>query len=898
MSTFLNAVLELAASARERLRALVHRGREERELDAELRFHLEMETEQNLQRGMAPEDARRRALVAFGGVERFKEEVRDARGLGRLEDAWRDVRLAARSLRRNPGLTVVAVLALALGIGANTAVFSVVNGVLLAPLPYPQPDRLVFLGWEWSDGDRIDALTPLQFEFWRTQSRVLESAMTYKSFRAGLGPAAERDEVEGLRVSADFFRVLGIRPALGRAFVPEEHATGGSRVAVVSDAFWRRRFAADSAVIGRTLHLDDVVVTIVGVMPPDFRVVGAQESDDLLLPLQRTIDPTEEGHNDDVLARLRPGITPEQLTADLARVMHAFRSTYPNLVDRTERGIYTSSPRDHFLRGRGELQRTLWVLFGATLFVLLIACVDVANLLLARATGRQREIATRVALGAGRGRIVRQLLTESLLLGLVAGAVGLLIGVWSLHALLAAVPWSLPRADAIGLDARVLAFTAGIALTTAVVFGLTSAISATRPDLAGALREGGRSGESSGRRRVRNVFVVAETAISLVLLACAGLLIASFDALRRIDPGFDVTNVLVAGFERAPEGYDGAAQAWNFERQALTRLRALPGVTTAAGTSIAPLQGQWNIPMTVDGRPEATRGAVQTRAISPGYFRTMAIRLVRGRAFTDADVVGATPVIVISQALADRFWPDGDALGQRILVGVFEGKNDPEHPAPARQVVGIVGDTRDLALDREPWPTIYLPQAQMPDDWSQLPSFVIRTRGPATPALHAAVTQALLDVEPRLEEPEFQPMTELLAGSIAQQRFTMQLMALLAGLALALTAIGIYGVVAYSVGRRQQEIGVRMALGAQRGNVLRLVVRQGMQPVLLGLGLGLVAAVALTRYLTSMLYGVSARDPLTLGGVALVLAAVAALASYVPARRATRVAPIVTLRAE
>ncbi|HEU4630709.1 MAG TPA: ABC transporter permease [Gemmatimonadaceae bacterium] len=898
MSSILNAVLDLVAGARERLRALVHRGREERELEAELRFHLEMEVEKNVGRGMSPEEARRRALVAFGGVERFKDEVRDARGLGRLEDSWRDLRLAARSLRRSPGFTVVAVLALALGIGANTAVFSVVNGVLLAPLPYPDPERLVYLGWDWGNGDRIDALTPLQFEFWREQSRVLEGAATYKPFRADLSATADRDEIDGLRVSADFFRVLGVRPALGRAFAPEETAPGGRKVAVLSDAFWRRRFGADSAVVGRTLRLDADVVTIVGVMPPHFRVVGADESDELLVPLQRAIDPGDEGHNDDVLARLRPGVTPEQLAADLARVMQAFRTTYPDLVEAAERGIYTSSPRDHLLWGMQELQRTLWILLGATLFVLLIACVDVANLLLARATGRQREIATRVALGAGRGRIVRQLLTESLLLGLVAGASGLLIGVWSLHALLAATPWSIPRADEIGLDGRVLAFTLLISLVTAMIFGLTSAVSATRPDLAGALREGGRSGESSGRRRTRNVFVVAETAVSLVLLTGAGLLIASFGALRRIDPGFDATNVLTVGFERAPDGYDRAAQAWRFERQALARLRALPGVTAAAGTSIAPLQGQWNIPMTVEGRPEATRGAVQTRAISPGYFRTMAIPLVRGRAFTDADAAGASPVIVISQALADHFWPDGDALGQRILVGVFEGKNDPEHPAVARQVVGIVSDTRDLALDRAPWPTVYLPQAQMPDGWTGLPSFVLRTRGPATPALRAAVTRALRDVDPRLEEPEIRPMRELLASSIAEQRFTMQLMALLAGLALSLTAIGIYGVVAYSVGRRQQEIGVRMALGAQRGDVLRLVVRQGMHPVLLGLGLGLVAAAALTRYLASMLYGVGARDPLTFGGVALVLAAVAALASYLPARRATRVAPIVTLRAE
>jgi putative ABC transport system permease protein len=824
--------------------------------------------------------------------------VRDARGLGRAEMLWRDLRHALRSLRRSPGLFAVATLALALGIGANTAVFSVVSGVLLAPLPYPQADRLVNIGWTWESGDRIDALTALQLEFWREHSRVVDGAATFRTFSADLSPTRDYDGADGLRVSADFFRVLGIRPALGREFVPEELEPGGPKVAVLGDDFWRRRFGADSAVVGRTIRLEDEVFTIVGVMPPGFRLVGQEAYDDLLVPLQRTIDPTDLGHNDEVLARLRPGVTREQLAADLDRVLAALRAAYPDHVKATERGFHATTPQAHLVEGMPGMQQTLWILFGATLFVLLIACADVANLLLARATGRQRELATRLALGASRGHLVRQLLAESLVLGVVAGAAGLLVGHLCLRGLLVATPWSIPRADTIGLDARVLAFTALLSLGTVVLLGLTSALAASRPELAGVLKDGGRSGESGARQRVRSVFVVAQTAVSLVLLTGAGLLIASFDTLRRVDPGFQTDDVLTVAFTRAPEGYDDAASMWRFERQALERLRALPGVAAAAATSILPLAGQYNMPVTVEGRPDATEGAVQMRAVSPGYFRTMAIPVVRGRTFTDADAAGAPAVTIVTQAFAERYWPDGDALGQRVLLGVYEGKVDPDQPLEARQIVGIVGDTRDLALDRDPRRTAYVPQAQTPDQWATFPSFVIHTRGEHTPALRDAVVRALLAVEPGLSTPEFRPMRQLMAGSIAYQRFTTLLMTLFAGLALALTAIGIYGVVAYSVGQRQREIGVRIALGARSGDVVRLVVRQGMLPVVLGLGLGLAAAVALTRVMDSMLYEIPVRDPLTFASVALVLAAVAFLASYLPARRATRVAPIVTLRAE
>lgn len=882
--------------ARELLRAFLYRDREESELDEELSFHLAMETATNEQRGLHAAEARRRALAAFGGVERYKEEVRDARGSGQIERFVLDTSYALRGLRRSPGFTLTAVMALALGIGANTAIFSVIDGIVLKPLPFPDAERVVFLGWDHGNGNRIPALTPLEFDFWRAQSTVFEGVATSRPFTAELNGDAEQPLVHGIRVSDDFFDVVGIRPAMGREFAPDENEPGGSLTAILSHDFWLRRLGGDSAVLGRPLSLGSESYTIVGVMPESFRLVGnAASSDEVIVPLQFRVDPRDLGNNYEVLARMRPGIADQRVNADLARVAAEFHTAHPELSDPAPGSVYITSYREVYT---GAFATALWILLGATLFVLLIACADVANLLLARASGRQREIATRVALGAGRMRIIRQLLTESMALGLLGGGAGLLLGAGSVRALLTLMPGSLPRADEIGLDGRVLMFTLLTSIATAAVFGLASALTATRPDVGPVLREGGRAGESTGSRRVRNLFVAAETGVSLVLLVGAGLLIASFIRLYRIDPGFDAGNVVVATFDRTPDGYDGTAALWRFEREVLGRLRALPEVESAAATSVTPLAGQWNLPVTVEGRPDATEGAVQWRGISPAFFEAMRIPLVLGRPFTNADDAGAPDVAIITQSMARHYWPGGDAIGKRILLGVFHGKVSAEQPARPLEVVGIVGDTRDISLDRAPSRTVYIPQAQVPDDWGlSLPAFLVRSHANAQVS-REALTRVVRDADPRVRPPMIQPLSDLMAASIDGQRFTMLLMTLFAALALVLTAIGIYGVIAYTVGRRRQEIGVRMALGARRSDVLLLVVTQAMRPVAIGLGAGVLAALLSSRVLAGMVYGVSVRDPLIFVLVLCVLVVVALLAAYLPGRRATRIDPSVTLRAE
>lgn len=807
-----------------------------------------------------------------------------------MDSLRQDLRYAVRSLSRSPGFTAVAVLTLALGIGATTAVFSIVNGVLLKPLPYPNAERVTYLGFEWTGGGIASSSTALQFSYVQEHARVFEGVATYRFLSAGLGDGSGSGWVDGIRVSEDFFAVVGTRPMIGRPFTPGESESGGPEVAVLGHDLWRARFAADPDVVGRTIRLDNKVHTVVGVMPPDFRFIGLEDRADVLVPLQLDPDPADLGQNYTVLARVRPGVTPTQVEADLAQVFHGLADEYPDQAG-GRAGIQRMDYEEVFL---GDLRTTLLVLLGATLFVLLIACADVANLLLARATGRKREIATRAALGAGRRRIVRQLLTEALVLGLVAGAAGLLIGVWSVDALLATAPRPIPRVEEIGLDTRVLGFALVLALTTAAAFGLASAMTASRLDLTSALKGGGR-GESGdrARTRTRNTLIVAEAAVSLVLLIGAGLLIVSFLELRRVEPGFNPENLLTVEIERTPAGYGGAEQVLRFQQQAIDRIRAIPGVTAAAGVSALPLAGQFNFPMTVEGRPADYETAIQIRVISDGYFQTMETPLLRGRDLTAADMSGA-PVAIINQATAARYWPGGDALGQRVLIGQFGEMRVPGFPVVPHEIVGIAADMRALGLD-QPAPRMIF-TSQTADRTARLPAFVIRA--PSSSAIRDAVARAIHETDPRMTELEFRQMSQVAAASVARESFTMLLMTLFAGVALVLTVLGIYGVISYSVGERIREIGVRIALGARREDVLRLVVKQGMLPVMIGLGIGIVAAAGLTRVLASLLYEVGARDPGTFVAVALLMAVVALAAAYLPARRATRLDPMVALRAE
>lgn len=814
----------------------------------------------------------------------------------------KDIRYAARTLARSPGFTLAVVATLALGIGANTAVFSVVNGVLLRPLPYPDPERVVYIGWDYgsftSEGE-----TAYKFAFIRENAQVFEGVSTEFPWTTELGAAEVPDEVSGLRATLDFFRVLGIHPALGRGFLPEEAAPGGARVVVLSDEIWRTRFGADPAILGRSVLLGGEPYTVVGVMPPWFRIPEREGMTDFVVPLRLAADPLDTGTNYPIRARLRRGVSWEQARADLAAVTARFRAEHPELVRDNEvgPGAVFRKYSDLYV---GGLQTTLWLLQGAVGLVLLIACVNVANLLLARSTARRREMAIRAAIGAGGGPIVRQLLTESLLLTSVAAAIGLLVGTWSLDGLLALAPAGLPRMEDIVLDSRVLAFTFGVAAVTGAAFGLAGAWQAFRTDLNTALRDGGaRQGTSRAGTHARSAFVAVQAGMAVVLLTGAGLLIASFYRLQRVELGFDPDGVLVVEFGGMPAGYVEEGRAWEVQRQILERVRAIPGVTAASAVSVAPFSGnQFNFPMTVVGNPEATHTAVQWRSVGPDYFRTLGTAVVRGREFTEADDARGVPVAIVNETFVRRYFGGQDPIGQRIDLGTYAGREIiPGFDDPERVIVGVVADTRVLALASDVPEIVYTPRAQDPRnqmlaEFVGFGSLLVRTQGNAQ--VGPAILAAIRDVDPRLPLPTMLPLRDAIGASIAQERFNMVLLGGFAGLALVLTAIGIYSVVAYNVRQRTAEIGIRVALGADRARVLGMVLRQGMSPVALGLAVGLCATLALGRVIQSLLFGVTPTDPTTILVVVGVIATVATAANLLPARMAVSVDPAAALKGE
>ena len=815
---------------------------------------------------------------------------------------FKDIRYAARTLRRSPGFTIAAVLTLALGIGANTAVFSVVNGVVLRPLPYPDPERLVFIGWDYGQFESTSE-TVFKFAYIREHSRVFEGVSTLQFWETELGTAEVPDEVSGFRVSEDFFRVNGVQPVLGRPFLPEEDIPGGPRVVVLGHDIWRTRFDSDPNILGASVRLGGEPYTVVGVMPAGFSFAENPRSDDFFVPFQLDPDPGDARMDHFIRARIRPGVSLDQVRSDLLAVSRQFKADHPELVRENESGIGARlwTYGDIFV---GGLERTLWVLFGAVGFVLLIACANVANLLLARSTSRRREMAIRAAIGAGRGRIAAQLLVESLLLTSIAAAAGLLLGVWGVDGLLALAPDWLPRMEEIGLDGRVLAFTIGMATVTGTVFGLAAAWHAYRTDLNSSLRDGGmRQASSRAGFRVRSAFVAAQAGLAVVLLTGAGLLIGSFYRLQSVNLGFDPEGVMAVAFGRTPPEYQAEGRIWEFQRQLLERIQRTPGVASAAATSALPLRGQLNFPMTVVGRPDATKENVQWRLIGPGYFQTMRTPIVRGREFTEHDDAQATPVAIINETFARKYFGEENPIGQRIDIGTVGGQElIPDFDDPERVIVGIVADTRAMTLEAEPQEIMYTPRAQEPAlgailaEYVGMGGLVIRTQGATSVA--PAVRAAIRDLDPRLPAPEFLSMDQVIGESIAVERFNTVLLGIFAGIALVLTAIGIYGVVAYTVRQRTSEIGIRVALGADRHRVLGMVLRQGMTPVVIGLGGGLAAAVALTRMMTSLLFGVSPTDPVTIAAVMGVIATVAFVATWMPARRAAGVDPVVALKAE
>jgi predicted permease len=814
-----------------------------------------------------------------------------------------DAHYAVRTMLKSPGFTAVAVLTLALGIGANTAIFTVVNAILLRPLPYQDAERMVFLTRTFPGGRGGSVSVPKFFSWKQDSSDVLTSIAAYDFMGPGVSLSGDGDpeQIKAIRASVDFFSLFGVTPALGRTFSAEEDRPSGPRVAVLSYGLWKRRFGADLQFVGRTVVLSGESYTVIGITPHDFE---PNPPADVWLPLQADPNSINQGHYLVCGGRLKPGVSRDAANARMKIAAEQFRRQYPNSMGRQESAGVVSM-RESLV---GDIRPTLLITLGAVAFVLLIACANVANLLLARAAAREKEIAIRTAIGAGRWRLVRQLLTESGLLALAGGAIGLLLGHWGLKLLLAFTPAELPRLSEMtthsGLDVRVLLFTLLLSLATGVLFGLAPAFRISRPDLSSTLKEGAARTTSSVRHlRARGLLVVSEMALGLVLLIAAGLLIRSAVLLRGVQPGVDTRNVLT--FKTALTGarYANTAAVTQFSRLLIERLERLPGVQAAANIINLPTEPGPDLPLRIEGRPASAADATgeeQWRYASPHAFKATGVPLLRGRAFADTDTAKSPAVAIINEAMRRKYWPKEDPLGQRITIGKGMG---PEFEDPTREIVGVVGNVREFGLSNEPPPMMYIPQAQVKDAFTALGSkilpiaWVLRTSmDPMT--LSTTVRREVVSVDPQQAVFDFRSMDQVFEKSMADRGFILLLLSIFAGTALLLAAIGIYGVMAYSVEQRTHEIGIRIALGAGQGDVLGLVVRHGMTLAGIGVVIGLAAAFGLTRVLAALLYGVKATDPVTFAAVAIVLAAVALVATWIPARRATRVAPITALRCE
>lgn len=812
-----------------------------------------------------------------------------------METLLQDLRYGFRMLTKKPGFTIVAVLALALGIGANSAIFSVVNTVLLKPLPFKSPDQLMIV---WEDGSRYgfpkDTPAPANFIDWRDQNQVFESMAAVDSKTLNLTGTGEPEKIECKRLSANFFPMLGVEPILGRSFLPEEDQPGAARVVIMNYGLWQRRFGSDADIVGKTLTLDGQAYTVIGVMSKEFRFPDAfqasGEENALYVPIAFTSEEASMrgGHYLTVYARAKAGVTVEQAQAEMTTIAARLEQQYPET--NLSLGAAVVSLQEQLV---GDIKPALLILLGAVGFVLLIACANVANLLLARAAARQKEIALRTALGASRARLVGQFLTESVLLAGLGGVVGLLFAVLGLKLLTTLIPPNLSQAKAISIDATVLGFTFLVSLLTGVIFGLAPALQASRPNLNETLKEGGKGSPGGGRSRLRSLLVVSEVALALVLLVGAGLMINSFFRLRNVNPGFNPKNLLTMNVVLPRSKYDRRAKRTAFYNEMLQRIESLPGVESAGVITNLPLTFKGNNSgVTIEGRPEPPADQIPiviSRVVSDSYFRTMGIALSKGREFSTQDRPDTRASIIVSESTARTFWPDEDPIGKRLKLGGYNSD------APWLSVVGVVKDVRQFELDIDPKPQVYFAYTQMPDFAPR--DLVVRTSSDPL-QLADAVRNEVWAVDKDQPVSNVSTMEAILAFSVARERFNMLLLAIFAAVALALAAVGIYGVMSYSVTQRTHEIGVRMALGANRSDVLRLVVGQGLKLVSIGVAIGLASAFALTRVMESLLFGVSATDPITFAAISVVLVAVAMIASYIPARRATKVDPMIALRYE
>jgi putative ABC transport system permease protein len=801
-----------------------------------------------------------------------------------MDTLLRDLRYGMRSLFKRPGFTAVALIALALGIGANTAIFSLVNAVLVKPLPFKEPDRLVWMWGNIRNGGNRASVSPLDFLDYRSQNTTFQNFAAAISIPlpVNLTGNGEPERLTGASVTGDYFQALGVQPALGRGFQLENEKTGQDQVAVLSYGLWQKRFGGDPSIVNQTITLDGNTFAVLGVMPKEFNFPAAT---DLWVPMNFDSRPgmkQRKAHFLRPIGRMKPGVTLAQAQADTDNVARRLEELYPDT--NTGWNLRLVSLRDRLI---GNTKPTLFILFGAVGFVLLIACANVANLLLVRAASRDREIALRTALGAGRFRIVRQMITESVLLALIGGTLGAILAVWGVELLVALSADNIPATAQVKIDANVLVFTLLISLITGVLFGLAPALRTMKLNLSESLKEGGRTGnEGATRNRMRSILVVAESAVAVVLLIGAGLLVRSLLRLQNTAPGFDAHNVLTMRVDLPEQKYGQEEKAANFYQQLEARVGSLPGVETVGMISELPMTGQPNdMPYYVEGRPPSSPDESfddDFRRINQHYFKAMRIPLLRGRNFTEQEVQQGAKLVIVSDLLVQQVFPNEDPIGKRLVMSF---RNEPF------EIIGVVGDVRHRALESQPLPAMYMPHF---DPWMNL---VIRTQN--NPASFAgAVRKEIHEIDRDQPVAAVKTMEDWLDTSTAGPRYRTTLIGLFAVLALVLASTGIYGVMSYSVTQRTHEIGVRMALGAKRFDVLKLVLRQGMLLVLVGVVLGLAGALALTRVMASLLYEVPAKDPLTFAVVSLLLAGVAFIACYIPAYRATKVDPLIALRYE
>jgi putative ABC transport system permease protein len=869
------------------LRNTTRKGQVERELTDEVGSYVELLTEKKMKEGMNETEARRAAMVEIGGVEQVKEEVRASRTGFAMEIFFQDLRYGMRSLLKKPGFTLTAVIALALGIGANTAIFSVINGVLLRSLSYADPDRIVML-WERSVTGTTaqNVVSPANFLDWQKQSASFEQMAAVGEQRVNLtGGSGEPEEIKIQFLTQGFFPALGVQALTGRTFLPEEDRVGNDLVIILSHELWQTRFGGDPAIIGQQATVNGRQRTIIGIMPPGFHFLDNQVKAWVPYALDPAVNYRETGGRFlRVVARLKPGVPVQQAQAELTGIAKQLEQTYVKY--NTGWGVNVVPMHEQIV---GEIRPILIVLLAAVAFVLLIACANVANLLLSRAAARQKELALRAALGASRGRLVRQMLTESMLLALMGGVLGVLLAYWGISVLIAFGPDNIPRLNEITIDPRVLGFTFGISLLTGVLFGLIPALQASRPDLNDALKEGSRGSTGGRSRTFRNVFVVAEVSLALVLLIGAGLMIRSFMQLQAVETGFNPENVLTMRAQLPKKKYPEPHHIVDFFKRAQERVATLPGVQAVGAISYLPLTG----PAARDGfkivgQPEPAPGQeppCEVRVITPTYFQAMGIPLLKGRLLDERDGVDSR-ALLINETLAKKHFPNEDPVGKRIAVSWSDGHID--------EIVGVVGDIREGALNKEPEPAIYWPHPREPYPGMAL---VVRTSGDAA-RFGAAVQKEIRALDPEQPLADVRTMKQVISKSIARPRFNTLLLSIFAVVALVLASVGLYGVMNYSATQRTHEVGIRMALGATRADIMRLVVGNGMLLTLIGIGIGVAASLMLTRVMASLLFGVTATDVPTFLGVSAVLAAVALVANYIPARRATRVNPVIALRYE